>query len=94
MKHDWITKQAREFAARYVFECELMLEGEPVLISYDQSRLRYAAIRHTGEQPFCTEKTCLCHSDSILYREYIYTPYQEGLLTESEAKALQWGKTI
>ena len=57
--NDWITEAAREFAARHVFECELMLEGLAVLIQTED-------IWHTEEEPYCPDGSCPCHDDPQL----------------------------
>ena len=86
---DWITKEAREFAARYVFECELMLEGEPVLIGSEGIEPL-----HTDDNPYCSDERCPCHYDGQLYAEFVLTPFMDGLLTFAEANALRWGENI
>lgn len=89
MKQDWITQAARDFASRHVFECELMQEGEPVLIGNDgQEPL------HTDEAPYCWDSECPCHDDAQLYGEHVLTPFMDGLQTFAEANALRWGENI
>ena len=88
MKQDWITKSARDFAARLVFECELMEEGLEVLI------FMLDPIIHTEEQPYCWDAECPCHDDAQQYGESVLTPFMDGLLTFSEANALRWGENV
>jgi hypothetical protein len=94
MNQEWVTQAARDFAAKHLAECELMEEGLAVIIDYDQSRLRYAAIRHTDLQPYCDDESCPCHEDMFNYGECILTPFMDGLMTFSEANALRWGENI
>jgi hypothetical protein len=38
--------------------------------------------------------TCGCHTDLNLYREYVYKPYQAGLLTVDEGLRILWCRQI
>lgn len=87
MKQEWVTEAARDFAHRYVFECELMSEGLEVLIPVDE-------LIHTDETPYCTDESCPCHDDAQLYGEYVLTPFMDGLQTFAEANELRWGEHV
>ena len=77
MQQEWITEAARDFAARHVEECELMLEGEPVIIGTDHSRMRYEP-RHTPDRPFCDQESCPCHYDQGQYDSLVEQPVAMG----------------
>jgi len=81
---------ARKFAARHVFEVQLMEEGLPVCIPYagDDEEI------HTNDHPFCGDKLCPCRYDQQQYGATIDQPYTDGLLTLSEGSALFRGENI
>lgn len=79
---------ARNFARRHVFECEVMLEGEPVLIPMEDPLV------HTKERPYCDDRLCPCHYDQRQYNTTIDRPFEDGLITRDEGTDLFRGRNI
>lgn len=51
-------------------------------------------IAHDDAHPLCSDPTYLCHDDANLVREFITQPLDNGLMTNSEALRLFWGKQL
>lgn len=49
---------------------------------------------HTSERPFCSDETCPCHRDYLLWQEHIGSPVRDGLMTYAEGKRLFMGQQI
>jgi len=51
-------------------------------------------IIHTEEHPFCSDPTCPCHQDYLLWQELIGSPVRDGLMTYEEGKRLFAGRQL
>jgi hypothetical protein len=56
-------------------------------------------ILHTDAAPFCTDDRCPCKEDGTMEGverrfEFVWTPLDEGLLTEQEASRLLDGRQV
>lgn len=49
---------------------------------------------HTAERPFCSDETCPCHCDYLLWQEHIGGPVRDGLLTYAEGRRIYRGEQL
>ena len=51
-------------------------------------------IIHDDQHPFCSDSSCPCHRDLLLWQEIIGTPVRDGLMTPAEGKRLFAGQQL
>jgi hypothetical protein len=61
----------------------------PLVIQYEAGE-----IIHTDAHPFCGDETCPCHDDKEAWHRECGFPILDGLMTESEASRLFYGKQL
>ncbi len=51
-------------------------------------------LMHTSDAPFCSDTTCPCHEDYLLWEELVGAPVRTGLMTHAEGKRLFAGSQL
>jgi hypothetical protein len=62
----------------------------PLVIQYEEGD----ELVHTASHPFCGDETCPCHDDKEAWHRECGFPVLDGLMTESEASRLFYGKQV
>ncbi len=60
------------------------------VIRYDEDD----RVIHDDSHPFCSDETCPCHDDKEAWHRECGFPVLDGLMTESEASRLFYGKQL